>query len=81
MEEKIKKCFESLGIILGEEENFLLEDYITDSVTFISLIVEIESSFGIEIPDEFLIQNSLRSFSDVCNMVDGLLNTVNSSLI
>jgi hypothetical protein len=43
MKSKLINCFENLGLFVEIDKNFLLEDYINDSLTFISLIVEANS--------------------------------------
>lgn len=74
MEEKIRQCFENLGFMVdeSEEQNFNLSDYVTDSLSYISLIVELEQSFDIEIPDDYLMQGKLETFQDICNMITTL---------
>jgi acyl carrier protein len=72
MDEKIKQCFVNIGIITEGGDNFLIADYVTDSVTYISLMVELEQMFGVEIPDDYLVQGRLETYQDVCNMVEEL---------
>lgn len=43
-----------------------------DSFTYISIIVEIENRFDIEIPDEYLGINLLSSIDSLCEMILGL---------
>ena len=43
-----------------------------DSFTYISIIVEIENRFDIEIPDEYLVTNLLSSIDSLCEMILGL---------
>lgn len=62
---ELSKIFDELGIITtksGEFESM-------DSLNFISLIVGIEQTFGIEIPDQYLNY-------DILNNVDGFLNVI-----
>lgn len=77
MEENIRNrvigCFEALGIIVDGDSNFELKEYVEDSLAFVLLISELESTFDIEIPDDFLIQDNLATFDDVVNMVSQLL--------
>ena len=74
LREDILTCFESIGIIpYNDIENFLLKDFIEDSITFISLIVELEQKFEIEIPDEYLIFDALKTFDDVVNMIECII--------
>ena len=72
MRDKISQCFQTLGIVIGDEENFEIQDYIEDSVSYISFIVELESAFGIEIPDDYLVPDRLKTYQDVVQMVESL---------
>lgn len=69
MFERIVKCFKNIGIIIDETENIKLTEYLTDSVMFISFLVELENEFNLEIPDEYLLPNKLTSLDDVGNML------------
>jgi acyl carrier protein len=73
MNEKIKQCFENLGIIIDSDENFLITDYVAASIVYISLLVELENMFGVEIPDEYLVQGRLVTYQDLCNMMTDLV--------
>ena len=70
MRGKILECFQHIGIIADDtEENFEIGQYLTDSMTFISFIVGIESAFCIDISEEYLVPDRLSTFQDVCNMI------------
>jgi acyl carrier protein len=71
--EKIKQCFENLGILIESDENFLIADYIASSIVYISLLVELENMFSLEIPDEYLVQGRLVTYQDLCNMMTDLV--------
>lgn len=62
-------CFENLGIFIERGVNFKLSDYIEDSLSFISLIVEIEERFGIEIEDKYLNMDILENFESVVSLI------------
>lgn len=72
---RIIECLNHLGILCDAESNFLLSDIIDDSLLFVSMIVEIEQEFGIEIPDEYFQPDRLISFSDLVEMVNTLSST------
>lgn len=62
---RLLDIFEQTGIVVDGsvlEQDTDLRDYVEDSVQFISAIVEIESQFDIELPDELLLYDSLASF-------------------
>ena len=51
-----------------------LRDYITDSIMFISFIVELEKKFEIEFPDELLLINALASLSGFAYLLAEIIN-------
>ncbi|MDR2150459.1 MAG: phosphopantetheine-binding protein [Spirochaetaceae bacterium] len=69
IEEKVLRSFESVGIFVDPDENVLLADCVRDSITFISLMVEIEQNCAISIPDEYFSIERLSTYQDICNMV------------
>lgn len=69
MEDKIKECLAQIGVIIDTNKNFNLNEVIEDSLIFVSLIVELESAFNIEIPDEFLLPERLNTFDDLKTMI------------
>lgn len=52
----------------------LINDGGMDSITFIALIIEIEESFEVEMPDEWLEMERFRKFDDILRLVEELLN-------
>lgn len=71
--EKLKEILRDNGVIfLNEGDDSDLE---LDSIQFVSVIVEIEETFHITIPDEMLSEapKTLKEFSDLINKC--LLNT------
>lgn len=51
----------------------LIDDLGMDSVNFISLIIEIETSFEIQIPDEWLLMEKFQTYTLIYEAVDALL--------
>ena len=78
--EEIKKnvmiALENVGIFIdiNVEENIELVNFIQDSIQFISMIVQFEELFGIEIPDELLIIEEFDSLEKVCTVLEELIN-------
>lgn len=75
IEKKLWDIFDNLSLI-GRNDNgeiVIYSDSI-DSVQLISIIVEIESAFNIEIPDEYMLPEFLSSFEHVLNVVTELYN-------
>lgn len=65
---------EELGIIIEEEEDFDIQEYIIDSLVYMSLIVSMEQRFGIEMPDDFLLLSRMNSFNAYCDSLYVLIN-------
>lgn len=72
--EKVIECMRNIGIYMEEEDDFELQDYIDDSVSFITFIVELEQQFAIEIPDSYLTMDSMSTLSDICNFIKAVLD-------
>lgn len=73
VKEKIVECMNHMGIVDFEEDaNFRVDDYILDSVMFVSFIIELEQMFDIEIPDEYLVADRLQTFDDIYNMIESV---------
>lgn len=51
----------------------LIDDLSIDSLTFISLLIEIENAFDIIIPDEFVKLDSFRNFDDIVDIIFDLM--------
>ena len=62
IKERIKSIFEDSGIC---EENFDISEI--DSLQYIQIIVDIEKSLDIKIPDKYL---SLDEFGNINNFID-----------
>ena len=69
-------CVENIGVIIpeGDESDINLSEYQIDSLTFISLILEIESHFQIEIPDEYLSMQTVASLKGLTLLIEVLCN-------
>ena len=76
IELKIIEALNNVGILFDatELETLSFEEVITDSLSFISFIVELEQIFNIEIPDEFLMPERISSFASIRDMIKGLLS-------
>ena len=49
----------------------LVDDLGMDSLTFISIVVEVESVFGIEVPDEVLLMEEWQTVEKIVGMING----------
>ena len=69
MEEAVLCCLRNIGVV-AEEGNFFLQEYLHESLMFISFIIELEQRFHLEIPPEYLQPEKLSTLQDVCNMLE-----------
>lgn len=69
--EILTRIFDEKGVYLSE--NDFTEELVMDSITFISIVVAIEESFNIMIPDEYLLIDRMNSFEKVLAVVNSLL--------
>lgn len=67
---KIELLLEEIGI--GHNEGMIIMDEL-DSLNFITLVVELEEHFGIEIPDDYLNILAFDSVEDIADIVIALL--------
>ena len=68
--DKLKKIFKENGVdFINDEHIDLLE---IDSIQFVSIIVDIETEFDIEIPEEYLNGTKLKTFDDFVLLVEKL---------
>ena len=75
--EKMFIALDEIGIIIdNKQEDFDLQEYITDSVTFITFIVNIEKQLEIEIPDDLLLITKMRSFTAYCETMLSVVNNI-----
>lgn len=54
----------------------LIDDLGMDSVTFISIVVEIESIFEIIVPDDMLLMENFRNVDGILAVVESAMNVV-----
>ena len=74
IKQQVIACMENIGIcVFSTDENFRIDDYIIDSIMFVSFIIELEQTFEIEISDAYLNIQRLETLDDVCEMVSRCL--------
>ena len=44
-----------------------------DSITFISIVVEVEAHFGIEVPDDMLLLENFKCVEDIVSIIENEL--------
>lgn len=73
--ELISELFKGKGVDIDIIEHMdLINAGVMDSITFISIIVEIESHFNIEIPDDILLLENFKSVDNVVSIVNNELS-------
>ena len=69
--DKVIEVLEEMGILIDEEDDTVaLQDYIVDSVKFISLIVNLEEKLDFVFPDEYLVYESISTLETLCNIIE-----------
>jgi len=70
-------AIEKVGIVgaSGTETDVDLCEFIEDSITFITFIVELENEFQIEFPDDLLLLETISSLYGLCEIIESLVNT------
>lgn len=75
IKQKIFECLNNTGISISTfETKTPIADIVPDSLTFITLIIELESAFGIEIPAELMNGEAFETIEDIHKYI---INTVN----
>lgn len=76
IEQKLVNCLENVSIYIDVDDtvdDIDLENYIESSIQFISLVIEIEKEFSIEIPDEMLDINTFKTIDMICVLLNEIL--------
>lgn len=68
--EKIIQCLEESGIIVKADGQI----EVLDSVTFVSAILALEEEFEIEISEEYLLTDFMKSLEQVEVIIDTILS-------
>lgn len=71
----IRQTAENVGVTLDEvKECDYINDVLSESLTFVAFIVELENIYDVEIPDEFLFSENMETFADLIDTVLELAN-------
>ena len=79
LDKAIIECNGEINALDLNDNTDLIDDLGFDSINIISLVVSIETEFDIEIPDEFLLLEKLRSYKEIKKMV--LLRIENDKIV
>ena len=67
----ISEIFKDKGFDIDIIEHVdLIDDLGMDSITFISIVVEIEAHFGIEVPDDMLLLEYFKCVDDIVAVIE-----------
>ena len=73
--ELISELFKDKGFDIDIIEYVdLIDDMGMDSITFISIVVEVEAYFDIEVPDDMLLMNNFKKVDNIVNIIVNELN-------
>ncbi len=74
IKKKVIEIMEEVGVFIdGEVSENELNSYFDDSIHFMSFVVQLESEFQIEFPNEFLVFDSFNSLDNIAEMISQLL--------
>ena len=79
IENAIVDCLSNVGIEVGKEDD--IQEYLQDSLVFVSFIVELEETFQIEFDDEFFEDEYFASVSSLAVIIEQFLNVQNSQSV
>ena len=79
--ELISELFKDKGfdIDIFEYVN-LIDDMGMDSITFISIVVDVEANFGIEVPDDMLLFENFKCVDDIVSVIENELSKKSEGL-
>ncbi|MBE6052536.1 MAG: acyl carrier protein [Clostridium sartagoforme] len=72
VEERVLKSFERIGILIDDASLDIME-YIGDSLSFISSVMELEDEFQIRFPNDMLNYEVLGTVENLVNIIKTLL--------
>lgn len=72
---KLYELLDEIGVIETDEEGNQALLGSMDSIQFISLIVEIEECFNIEIPDEYLVTELFENDEHMIDIIEQLMKS------
>ena len=73
--ELISELFKDKGFDIDIIEYVdLIDDLGMDSITFISIVVEVEAHFKIEVPDDMLLLENFKCVDDIVSVIENELS-------
>jgi acyl carrier protein len=83
MLEQILSITEEMGISVEDKEasDINLQELLVDSIQFIDFILHVEKAFNIEIPDEYLIVDTVSSLNNFMDILTDIIKNNKESEI
>jgi acyl carrier protein len=73
------KLSQDIESIMFNDYTDLVDDLSFDSINIISLVIQLESEFNIQIPDDYLLYEELRNYSKLRDIVKKLISSTELS--
>lgn len=72
----IRILVETLGFVILDEaqDDFAINDYVVDSISFIQFIIAVEEEIGTELPDDFINHDILSSAKGFAEKLDAFID-------
>ena len=65
------EVLDSMGIFIDPEEAPInLQEYIVDSIQFVSFIVNLEEKLNFTFPDEYLLYDTIATLDLLCEIIE-----------
>ena len=72
--EKIGICIDvDFEALETEDYDINLQEYVTDSITFITFVLSLKDNLGIELPDDMLFYERISSIKALAQNLKGLI--------
>jgi acyl carrier protein len=80
--EQLWDIFDDLALVeKNEAGDVIIHNDQIESIQFMSIIIDIEDRFGIEIPDEYLLPDFMSSFQHICDVIKELIDTTENNVV
>lgn len=71
--EQIVQVLEEMGILVEKDEmDVNLQEFIVDSIQFITFIVNVEEKLNLTFPDEYLNYDSIETLAKFCDILQNI---------
>lgn len=75
IEQRIIDALQRVGVFIENNNNDVdLREYFANSLQFISAVLELETEFNIEFPDEYILIDKFASLKGLASEIEEFLN-------